>query len=326
MRTEDDLRAALASLEDQAPLVTRVLARIPRNGSRGITPRPLSPIRMAGLAAGLAAAIAIGTAAAVIATQSPGAVVTQPGSGTGSHPQALPAHEVLRAKVLDALSSATSEIVYVHTKITASTISGLTGTPDPYLPSLATGTASEIWYYPWRAQAGQQVRGRELTLHPDGSPAWDVGFNYPEPTEVQEVASGELTQVNYAHHTHSEQHSSGIITDGDTGSPLSLWELIHNEPWSIAGRTELDGQSAIKLKFKGSYLWVNAHTYQPLRETSTFGGISGYYGSSGGYEMINGKKIPLGSGQATFVSDYEYLAPTAANLAKLTVPIPKGFR
>jgi hypothetical protein len=313
VRTEEDLQAALASLEDQAPLVTSVLARIPRNGSRGFTRRPLPPLRLAGLAAGFAVAVAVGTAAAVIATQSPGTVAV-------GRPQALPAHEVLRTRVLDALSSAASQIVYEHTSITASTIVGGFSTPDPFLPSLATGTASEIWYYPWQAQAGQQVRGRELTLHPDGSPAWDIGFNYPEPTEAQEVASGELTEVNYAHHSYSEQHSSGIITDGDSGSPLSIWELIHNEPWSIVGRTELDGQPAIKLKFKGSYLWVNAQTYQPLRETSTFGG------SSEGYEMGNGKKLPLDSGQATFVIDYQYLAPTAANLAKLTVPIPKGFR
>ncbi|HEV3379709.1 MAG TPA: hypothetical protein VG142_01785 [Trebonia sp.] len=266
------------------------------------------------LAAGLAVAVAVGTAVAVTATQSPGTTA-------GSHPQALPSHEVLRTRVLDALSSATSEIVYEHTRITASTIAGATGTPDPFLPSLATGTASEIWYYPWRAQAGQQVRGRELTLHPDGAAAWDVGFNYLEPTEAQEVASGELTTVDYAHDTWSEQRSSGIIADGDSGSPLSLWELIHNETWSAVGRTELDGQPAIKLELKGhsGYLWVDARTYQPLRETYVFSG-------AGAEERINGSWRNLGSGQATIVTDYQYLAPTAANLAQLTVPIPKGFR
>jgi hypothetical protein len=324
VRTEDDLQAALTSLEDQAPLATSVLARISRNGSRRRT-RHLPPLRLAGLAAGLAAVVAIGTAAAVIATQSPGTVA-------GNHPQALPSHDALRTAVLDALSSATSEIVYVHTTITASTYAGPFGTPtggfatpDPFLPSLATGTASEIWYYPWQAQAGQQVRGRELTLYASGAPAWDVGFDYPEPTEVQEVASGELTEVNYAHHTYTEQHSSGIITDGDSGSPLSLWELIHNDPWSVVGRTELDGQSAIKLGFKGTsdYLWVNAQTYQPLREISTSSG------GSAGYTTGNGKKLsvaPGSSGKFAMVTDYQYLAPTPANLAKLTVPIPKGFR
>jgi hypothetical protein len=320
VRTEHDLRAALASLEDQVPSVSRVLARLPGNGSRGLRRRPVPRPRLSGVTAGLAAVVAVGTAAAVIATQSPGAV-------GASHPQALPSREVLRAKVLDALSSANSEIVYQHTTITASTFigpfgtpKGGFGTPDPLLPSLTKGTASEVWYYPWRAQAGQQVRGRELTLHPDGSPAWDVGFNYPEPTEFQEVAAGELTEVNYARHTYSKQHSSRIITDGDSGSPLTLWELIHNEPWSVVGRTELDGVSAVKLKSAGLYLWVNAQTYQPLRETYTFGG------ASAGYEIANGKKRPLENGEATFVIDYQYLMPTAANVAKLTVPIPKGFR
>jgi hypothetical protein len=321
VRTEHDLRAALASLEDQAPSVSGVLARLPGNGSRGLLRRPVSRPRLAGLTAGLAAVVAVGTAAAVIATQSPGNV-------GASHPQvlpsqalssqALPARDVLRAKVLDALTSANNEIVYQHTTITANTITGISGTPDPYLPSLARGTSSEIWYYPWQAQPGQQVRGRELTLYPDGSPARDVGFNYPEPTEVKEVASGELTQVNYARHSYSRQHSSGIITDGNSGSPLSLWELIHNEPWSVVGRAELGGISAIELKSAGSYLWVDAQTYQPLREMYVFSG--------GDVGMVVNGKTYRGSGQATFTVDYQYLAPTAANLGRLTVPIPKGFR
>ena len=317
MRTEEELRAALASLEDQAPLATSVLTPIPPNGSRRLARRPLPPLRLAGVVAGLGVAVAAGTAVAVvIATQSPGRV--------GSYSQALPSHQVVRTKLLDALSAAASEIVYDHMEIVSSDITGLSGTPDPFLPGLATGTASESWYYPWRANPGQQVRGRLLTLNPGGAPAQDIGVSYPEPTEVQEVATAsEYTHVNYASRTWSKLHnSSGWIADSLPGAPLSIWELIHNEPWSVVGRTELGGQLAIKLKLDGSgssYLWVDAQTYRPLRETYNFGG-------GALQKRINGVWHSLGAGQASIVTDYQYLAPTAANLANLTVPIPSGFR
>jgi hypothetical protein len=319
MRTEEELRAALLALEREAPAAARVLPKTIIRNDNGILPRVIRHRRLAGRTAALGTAAVIGAGVAVVVTLLPGGVA-------GSHPQAraLPSHQALRAKLLDALSAAASEIVYDHTTVTASDITHPYATPDPFLPGLATGTASESWYYPWRANAGQQVRGRLLTLNPDGTPAQDTGVSYPEPTEVQETAAAEFTDVDYAHHTWSEQRTSGWIADSIAGSPLSIWELIHNVPWSVVGRTELDGQPAIKLKLEGSgqpsYLWVNAQTYRPLRETYTFGG-DGMLGVG-----ANGSWHSLNFGQASIVTDYQYLAPTTANLAKLTVPIPSGFR
>jgi hypothetical protein len=302
MRTEEELRAALLALEQEAPAAARVLPKTIIPNEQGFLPWVTRHRWRAGLVAAFGAAA---TGVAVIATQSPGTVAE-------SHPQALPSHQVLRAKLLDALSATASEIVYDHTTVTASNVTRVYATPDPFLPGLAKGTASEIWYYPWRANAGQQVRGRELTLNPDGTPAQDTGVSYSEPTEVQETAAAEFTDVDYAHHTWSEQRTSGWIADSLPGAPLSIWELIHNESWSVVGRTELNGQPAIKLKMGSAvpvYLWVDAQTYRPLRETYSFGA---------GMDGTNGE-------QASMVSDYQYLAPTPANLAKLSVPIPPGF-
>jgi hypothetical protein len=318
MRTEEELRAALLALEREAPAAAQVLPKTIIPNDNGLLPRVTRHRRLAGLAAALGAAAVIGAGVAVV-------VALLPGARPADHQQAqaLPSHQALRAKLLDALSAAAGEIVYDHTEITSSNPPYL-GTPDPFLPGLAAGTASESWYYPWRANAGQQVRGRLLTLNPNGTPAQDTGVSYAEPTEVQETAAAEFTDVDYANHTWSEQRTSGWIADGIAGSPLSIWELIHNEPWSVVGRTELDGQPAIKLEFKGSgqpsYLWVDAQTYRPLRETYTFGGGALIRAHTNGSWHI------LSSGQASIVTDYQYLAPTAANLAKLTVPIPPGFR
>jgi hypothetical protein len=319
MRTEEELRAALLALEREAPAAARVLPKATIPNDNGILPRVTRRRRLAGLTAALGAAAVIGAGVAVV-------VALLPGTTAGSHPQALPSHQVLRAKLLAALGAAASEIVYDHMEITSSNIATpYLATPDPFLPGLATGTASESWYYPWRAEAGQQVRGRLLTLNPDSTPAQDVGVSYPEPTEFQEVTTAsEFTYVDYANHTWSELHdSSGWIADGITGSPLSIWELIHDKSWSVVGRTELDGQPAIELELKSSgqpgYLWVDAQTYRPLREAYTFGGDMAEVGTNGSWHSLD-------SGQASIVTDYQYLAPTAANLAKLTVPIPPGFR
>lgn len=79
---------------------------------------------------------------------------------------------------------------------------------------------------------------------------------------------------------------------------------------TVAGRERVDGVEAIKLtsrpdSFISETIWVSPSTYLPVRVV---------VGSAPGGPVI----------QQT--ADITWLPPTAQNLAKLTVPIPAGFR
>jgi hypothetical protein len=96
-----------------------------------------------------------------------------------------------------------------------------------------------------------------------------------------------------------------------------------SRPHNIPGREPrvLGGGQlpAIELKFHlrsglTRCLWVDAQTYLPLRQTLNFGGFTSV------------QKGTVSERVQVVRADYQYLAPTAANLAKLTVPIPPGFR
>jgi hypothetical protein len=82
---------------------------------------------------------------------------------------------------------------------------------------------------------------------------------------------------------------------------------------TVVGRQRVDGVNAIKLRPRHSRaglaalaqpvetVWVNARTYLPVRMT-------------------------VGQQSQRWTADISWLRPTAGNLAKLTAPIPAGFR
>jgi hypothetical protein len=79
---------------------------------------------------------------------------------------------------------------------------------------------------------------------------------------------------------------------------------------AVAGRQRVDGTEAIELTSRpgspvAETVWVSPGTYLPVR-------------------MV----IRLGRGQPVLqqAADITWLPPTAQNLARLTVPIPAGFR
>jgi len=79
---------------------------------------------------------------------------------------------------------------------------------------------------------------------------------------------------------------------------------------AVAGRQTVDGTEAIKLTSRpGSpiteTIWVSPSTYLPVRVTV---------------------RSALGNSAIQQTADFTWLQPTAQNLAKLTVPIPAGFR
>src|SRR5579863_887139 len=302
MRTEDELRAALTALERHAPVAARVLPGSNRRSSR----RMRSP-KAIGWLAGAATAAAV--AGAVTALILPGGTDKAIPNG-GLAPSAPVTVTTLRAKLLAAFS-ANTEIVYMRG--TYQTIA-----PDTD-PSPAT---DETWYYPGQPSIGQPVRIRTMSVQA-GFGHTDVGLSYLEPAQKTGLAfpppqvKGERISVDYAAKTWSDAKDALITVFGLPYKPALIASYFKSKQWSELSTT-LNGRPAIELTFKEvdrigktivngwtEYLWVDASTYLPLHDVTTFGG----------------PKTPTHA-----VEDFQYLPPTPANLAKLTPSIPAGFR
>ncbi len=309
MRTEDDLRAAFDDLERHAPDAGAVLravygrARGPARPRRSARRPGRRPIR-AGLLLGAAVATAAGaTAVAVTVTlaSSPaargGPAAVAPGGGA---PAAGPA---LRARLLAALDTARSDILFAGG------------------PSHDSG----MWASPWYPRPGQQVRVRILGRNAAGVPAKDAEYifampagggaasGYTDPIDWGGLTvTGTVLVVDHAAHTWGEwPHSS--ITFGLPLTPAGIRSEIARGQLRVIGRTELRGRPAIELGMSltsapgaavhvtTARLWVNAGTYLPMRQALRFS---------------DGKQD---------VTDYAFLPPTPANLANLSPVIPAGY-
>lgn len=307
MRTEEDLRDALATLERHAPRTARVLPAGRRGHrlrlSRG--PRWLAGVTTATALAGVITVLAV-----------PGAAPAHIPNGRVASLQP-PAPATLRAKLLAAFSAASGQIVYEHS--TWATTGGETSVMDG-------------WYYPWQARKGQLVRSRRLVLNADGTPYQDVEFVYqmPSPGSVPAglpsaqrakigrltgvvAAMGEIIDVEYGNRTWSDQKDH-LLLDSDPGAPVAISARVAAGHWKVVGDTALGGHRAIELAWSdgpgsGSRLWVDAGTYLPLREEAVF--------------PVGG---PGNWATTTVRDDYELLPATPASLAKLTPPVPAGFR
>jgi hypothetical protein len=178
---------------------------------------------------------------------------------------------------------------------------------------------------------------RLVTYSPDGRPLYDESF----------IAPRLYTLVSYQARTWARQHGLGLgpsgvsVLPGPPGcqltpaaaSPLpfayglpgtrstssSLPSTVARDLRTAvscgalvdAGRQRMDGTEAIELKSRpgspvSETVWVSQSTYLPVRVV---------------VRLSFGKL--LGREQT---ADFTWLPPTAQNLAKLTVPIPVGFR
>jgi hypothetical protein len=286
VRTEDDLRTALTELERHAPAAARVLPGSSRS-RRGLR-SPLAARWLAGIttAAALAGLVAALTLPAGTARTIPNGGVSSP-SGTGKD-------TTLKAKLLAAFSAASGEIAYTRTTSTSG----------------GRGVIQENWYYPWQAAAGQQVRNRQSILSLDGALAFDQEDVYTMPASGQEVVKGQVIDVNYGTKTWSDQKNQPI-GDFDQADPDRLLAAIKSGGWKEVGPTTLNGHRAIKLHLHDLgadwYVWVDASTYLPLRQTFIW-------------------PTPPHGVIATIITDYQLKPATSGNLAKLTPPVPAGFR
>jgi hypothetical protein len=196
------------------------------------------------------------------------------------------------------------------------------------------GETDESRYWSWPAQPapGQQVRMRELWVQNYMSSArtaptedWATVYTYPVHPPAPNygfTTSMVLTMVCYppgggcgwgptqtpgrswSQVKFLGQPEMTDISAGGDFNPAVLAQAIAHGQWRVVRRTRLDGQPVIELTETTAgpisplpvELWVNAQTYLPLRCDG--GGSSELFG---------------------------YLPPTAANLALLQVPIPRGF-
>lgn len=296
MRTEDDLRAALTSLEQHAPAAARVLPRSERRSSYWLR----SP-HATRWVAGIATAAAL--AGVVTALTLPGGTSGTSAEKSGVVSSAPITRATLQAKLTAAFSSALDKVAVEHAT---------------YRVNSEAPVTDETWSYPLQPSLGQQVRTRTIYTGQGGKFRTDTGESYlmpPVPKISYMKATAEVTSVSYPGKVWWQQQiSSHAVT------PPVARELIANLPplgkWT-AHNTTLNGRPTIEFslhttskagKIKSwsiDNLWVDASTYLPLRETSDEG--------STGFDTVG-------------TSDYEYLPATPANLARLTPPIPAGFK
>jgi hypothetical protein len=248
------------------------------------------------LRAGLALAAAGAVTAAAVITM----VAHEPTTATNI------AAPVLRARLLAAVDGASGDILY---------------TPAPGGP--LTGGQ-----YPAFPRPGQEVHVRVgPAVGSDGKIFKDGEYSFKMPSETAQRhyvnhytanldqgglnLSGTTMWVNHFSRVWGECHSKFIL--GFTLSAASIRAEIANGQFTVIGRTVLNGQQAIELKFNvppsneapphvtAVRLWVNAATYLPMRDDTRWS---------------NGQQS---------VFDYVFLPPTPRNLAKLRPVIPAGY-
>jgi hypothetical protein len=293
------LRAARPATSEQpsaaSPEATATLTRILQ------TPR--APARRQRRSRRWFLRLAIPVTAAVAAAVT--LAVTLSSSGT---PSINPAVARVRIAVLDAFQRDSGHILYAA--YTSKSPKGVVVT-------------QRKWTYPAFPVAGQQVKYRVFSFR-SGAPTEDSESVYTENAAATNLSlwstqgprSAEVTAVVYATKTWSKQRTSSFPLS--TGlSPSLIKNQIASGDFALAGQGRADGRQALKLTWLTRFgsvktttdLWVDARTYQPLRDSSTM-------------------RVALRNREETLqtqTTDFRILAATPANLRLLSPPIPPGF-
>jgi hypothetical protein len=300
-----DVLAALDNVIDDDAALARIFAGLGTSVPRAAGP-PASRRRLALRAAAAAAAALTASAVALVAVMVPGA-----GHNNSGGPTDDTAYVVKR--VYSALNAAGPVAVAQMTVTTrGAAVSGGT----------TAATTTEEWSY--------DDRWRAVTYSAARQHLYDEGFS----------AASAYTVVSYRTRTWARQRGSGgpaKLAPGPRGcgqavAPLPLpqpglpgglsadWQpatvaealraAVSCGTLAVAGRQRVDAVTAIKLTSRpdsviSETVWVSPGTYLPVRV------------------VIRPAAGQRGPWQA---ADIIWLAPTAENLARLTVPIPAGFR
>lgn len=167
---------------------------------------------------------------------------------------------------------------------------------------------------------------RELFESRTGQPLHDIS-NRPSGGAWAEIVV-QYPERDWARITIAKLFRPGAsdLCDGDVLGLLGLglrtaadWKDIIESgltcgAFTVDGRQRVDGVDAIKLTGRktatGTTIWVSPHSYLPVRLT----------------ERARADRTgPIRGSTGTLTVDFRWLAPTRANLAKLTAPIPAGF-
>ena len=287
---DDDLitvvRESFADVHSATP-VERIVTR-----SRAVRVRRRVPA--------LTAALAIAAAGAVAVTS------LLPSSRAGV---ALTAQHSVRARLLAAIDAARGDILVTR---------GRPSGPGQH------GGSGQTLTYPWYPRSGQRVRVHTLGWGADGKLFQDFESIFTMPTghgtpatnpvdgDADLTVNGTYFQVCPVRHTWGKWHHN-TMTLGLSADAAGLRRQLANGRFKIIRRTVVDGHKAIELAMTGlnprmtglhataALMWVDASSYLPLRQVLRF--------STGRVD----------------VSDYRFLSPTAANLAKLRPVIPPGY-
>jgi hypothetical protein len=252
--------------------------------------------------------LAVAGAVAAVAVAGALVSVTHPlGSGGGSG-AGLPSG--LRNAILTAYDSGAVDILHVHQTLTASN-------GDDFV--------RDSWASLSPPPGGQQVHTRMRVTDAGGAPLQDFQLTYTLPAKLGSGSTrtaytpvGDVIDVEYRTRTWSHQ-TDGPVPQPPTDTPDvvtvgSLRNSLARGRWSDLGPSTLDGRQVIELSQhnppsgKSLIVWIDPHTYLPIRELFT-------YSFGHGTSRVDG----------TVTSTPEYLPPTTANLAQLQVTIPAGF-
>jgi hypothetical protein len=337
MRSEDDLRQALATLERHAPSAGTVLAAV-RHASGPARPGRFSwlrPQRGSPWWRRPRLALALALAAAAVAA---GLVITLLPGSASPRTVSVPVQTEL-PRLAPGQAGLPSAVSVGQAMLTA-----FRGVRDDIEYTMQTGgvtrgvatSAYRTWSWPARPAPGQQQVDRTVFAErtpqaPDLTVIEDNAVGYTTPRAGVQTVRGQVTTVCYAGTgqtgcawdtrqtppgTWSQVRqrvwaSASDISAAGGLSPADLARGIAKGYWRVVGRTRLEGQPAIELSETGrgpdlwgplpTLLWVNARTHLPIR-------------------MVNG----VGHAQWD-VNEWAFLPPTAANLARLRVRIPPGY-
>jgi len=295
MRTEDDLREAYRALERRAPDAGTVLRAVydgpRRRGSLLRAPRRRSR-RV------ILAVVAVAAAVTVV-----GVTLAAAGWPVG---RGGPAPAVsLRARLLAAISHAGGDVLYARQS------------PD----------RGGMWIWPGYPRPGQRVRVRVLGVGSSGVIGKDAEYIFTMPARAGTSArsgnpidwglmtvTGTLLVVDHRRRDWGEWKHQNITVGLPVNAAGIRGEIAHGQ-LRVIRRTTVRGRRAIELaitlghgaranplRVTAAELWVNAATYLPMRQLLRFS---------------DGKQA---------LTNYGFLMPTSANLAKLRPDIPAGYR
>jgi len=315
MRLVSGARPSVLDLEDDGALRDRVRRAAltaaparPRSAARRLSWRRGLLQRTPGIA--LVAGAAAGIAMVVLGASAVGPAL---GHRFASPTPALPSTASIGRGMLAAFRTDESQVLELHTTDTV-VMNGTSSTGE-----------SDEWWSPSVAHAGQELRHRELS-RPSGAQPVDraelevvrPGSDGPPWASMaahKGTVLGEIIVVDYASRTWSDRRDVPVEILQDPYQPNFIGaELSGANHFRVVGRSVVGGQSAIELEQQGPMnnhverLWVSERTYLPLRST-----VQSSY-TAGGVRVTTSSE-----------TEYRFLSPTAANLAKLQPVVPPGF-